>query len=184
MENRDSKMNQLRRFINNEQMIGVKLLSDADLGRSPLSNQTHIGLSIKTLTFLRNGEIVDDAHFIYKDICRSLCCNFDMILREDGRIDAPKIRKGYVGDSIVDEIRRLCYEDPGYDWYLVWLGKKKKKLVFWLIREDSEDYKMFAHFLSSKMKVYSLFQKEYTFITDTIEKKLKTFNFWKKIIEK
>lgn len=107
-----------------------------------------------------------------------------MILREDGRIDAPKIRKGYVGDSIVDEIRRLCYEDPGYDWYLVWFGLQNQELVFWLIREDSEDYKMFAHFLSSKMKVYSLFQKEYTFITDTIEKKLKTFNFWKKIIEK
>lgn len=177
-------MSQLRRFIHKEQMIGVKLLSDADLGRSPLSNQTHIGLSIKTLTFLRNGEIIDDAHFIYDNSSRSLYCNFDMILREDGRIDAPKIRKGYEGNSIVDEIRRLCYENPGYDWYLVWLGLRNQELIFWLIRESSEDYKMFAHFLSSKMIVYSSFHKEYNYITDTIEKKLNTFNFWKKIIEK
>ena len=184
MKNRDSKMNQLRKIINQEQIIGIKLLSDADLGRSPLSNQTHIGLSIKTLTFLRNGEIVDNAHFIYKNTSRSLCCNFDMILREDGRIDAPKIRKGYVGDSIVNEIRRLCYEDPGYDWYLVWFGLRTRELIFWLIREDSKDYKMFAHFLSPKMKVYSSLQKEYNYITDTIEKKLNTFTFWKNIIEK
>lgn len=176
-------MNQLRRCIYQEQMIGVKLLSDADLGRSPLSNQTHIGLSIKTLTFLRNGEIVDNAHLIYENISRSLCCNFDLILREDGRIDAPKIRKGYEGNSIVDEIRRLCYESPGYDWYLVWFGLRNQELIFWLIREGSEDYKMFSHFLSSKMIVYSSFQKEYNYITDTIEKKLNTFNFWKKIIE-
>ena len=164
-------------------MIGVKLLSDADLGRSPLSNQTHIGLSIKTLTFLRNGEIVNNAHFIYKNISRSLCCNFDMILREDGRIDAPKIRKGYDGNSIVDEVRRLSYNDPGYDWYLVWFGLRNQELIFWLIREDSEDYKMFAHFLSPKMKVYSSFHKEYNYITDTIEKKLNTFSFWNNIIE-
>ncbi|WP_031531885.1 MULTISPECIES: hypothetical protein [unclassified Bacteroides] len=177
-------MSLLRDIINPEQMIGVKLLSDADLGRSPLSNQTHIGLSIKTLTFLRNGEIVDDAHFIYKDNCCSLCCNFDMILREDGRIDAPKIRKGYVGDSIVDEIRRLCYEDPGYDWYLVWFGLMNHEVIFWLIREESEDYELFAHFLCSKMKVYSVYQKEYNLITDTIEKKLNRFDFWKDIIEK
>jgi len=34
------------------------------------------------------------------------------------------------------------------------------------------------------MIVYSSFQKEYNYITDTIEKKLNTFSFWKKIIEK
>ena len=76
----------------------------------------------------------DDAHFIYDNSSRSLYCNFDMILREDGRIDAPKIRKGYEGNSIVDEIRRLCYENPGYDWYLVWLGLRNQELIFWLIR--------------------------------------------------
>lgn len=98
-------MSELLQHIHFERVIGVKLLSDADLGRSPMSNQTHIGLSIKALTFLRNGEIVDDAFFFYRKSCKSLCCNFDMILRENGRMDAPKIRKGYVGESVVEEIR-------------------------------------------------------------------------------
>lgn len=169
-------MNTIGEFINSEQAIGIKLLSDADLGRSPLSNQTHIGLSIKTLTFLQNGEIVDNAHFLYRSLNSTLCCNFDMITRENGRLDAPKIRKGFFGDSIVDEIRRLCYEDPGYDWFLIWFGLKDNELVFWLVREDSDDYELLLPFLSSKMKVYSPNNKDYYYLIDAIRKKLETMS--------
>lgn len=171
-------MSELLRHINPERVIGVKLLSDADLGRSPMSNQTHIGLSIKALTFLRNGEIVDDAFFFYGKGCKSLCCNFDMILRESGRIDAPKIRKGYVGESVVEEIRQKCLDDPGYNWYLVWFGLKTNQLVFWLIREESEEYSSMSGFLGSKMKAYESHDSKFSSLMETIEKHLSKFPSW------
>jgi hypothetical protein len=104
-----------------------------------------------------------------------------MIQRENGRFDAPKIRKGFVGDSIVDEIRKLSLNDPGYDWYLVWFGFRNNELIFWLIRDESEDYNIFSHLLSSKMRVYYSFQKEFNQIIDIIEKKLNHVSFGNKI---
>lgn len=169
--------------MNSEKAIGIKLLSDADLGRSPRSNQTHIGLSIKTLTFLRNGEIVDDVILVYKNKSYSLCCNFDLIVRENGRIDAPKIRKGFFGDSVVDIIRDKCSNDPGYDWYLIWFGLRNNKLVFWLIREDSEDFTRMRPFLSSTMKVFDSTNSDLKPLTIEIEKKLSNFPIWDNIIK-
>lgn len=177
-------MNVLLRHIHSERVVGVKLLSDADLGRSPMSNQTHIGLSIKALTFLRNGEIVDDAFFFYGRSCKSLCCNFDMILRENGRIDAPKIRKGYVGDSVVEEIRQKCLDEPGYDWYLIWFGLNTGQLVFWLIREESEEHASMSRFLGSKMKTYDSLNPQFSQVLDGIEHYLSKLPAWELITNK
>lgn len=174
-------MSGLLHHINSERVIGIKQLSDADLGRSPMSNQTHIGLSIKTLTFLRNGDIVEDAIFMYQRRCKSLCCNFDMILRESGRIDAPKIRKGYVGDSIVDEIRQICLDNPGYNWYLVWLGLKTNQLVFWLIREESEEYTKMSTYLSSRMKAYDSTDTKFFKLVAAIEEYISKHPIWDSI---
>ena len=40
--------------LNDEKRIGYKQLTDADLGRSLLSHQTHIGLFDDVLTYLPN----------------------------------------------------------------------------------------------------------------------------------
>ena len=55
--------------IHNEQKIGYKCLTDADLGRRHTSHQTHIGLFDDVLTFLPNNAELDDAMLIYKHKC-------------------------------------------------------------------------------------------------------------------
>ena len=51
--------------LHSENRIGYKQLTDADLGRSPTSNQTHIGLFGDVFTFLPNDIEIDDAMVIF-----------------------------------------------------------------------------------------------------------------------
>lgn len=60
-------------FFNIENRIGLKKLSDADLGKSVKSNQTHIGLYNDVLTFLGNN-VVTSAMLIYGNYCQLLDC--------------------------------------------------------------------------------------------------------------
>jgi len=128
--------------IHKEGRIAYKRLSDADLKRSPTSNQTHIGLSIDSLTFMPDDKREYSAMLIYKDFCDILSCEIAKIHRENGRYDAPKISMGNQSNNVVNNIRTYAKESPYKDFYLVWFGLDSLTPVFWLIEEDSQDYKL------------------------------------------
>lgn len=66
--------------LHSERIIGFKALTDADLGKSITSHQTHIGLFDDVLTFLPNQPIIqDDAMLIYNSQAYILSLNFDRI---------------------------------------------------------------------------------------------------------
>ena len=60
--------------IHSEEKIAFKRLSDADLKRSPLTNQTHIGLSIDSLTFMQDNKMEYNAMLIYDSYCDIISC--------------------------------------------------------------------------------------------------------------
>ncbi len=128
-------------FFNNENRIGFKKLSKADLGTSSSSNQTHIGLYEGVLEFLDDTDVVKSAMLIYDDYCDILTCSFDRIRTPDGHYRSPKIRIGDdTANSLVYRIREFAKNDINADWYLAWTGLESKELVFWLIKGGSEDY--------------------------------------------
>lgn len=124
-----------------EQRIGFKKLSAADLGLSPDSHQTHIGLYEDVLTFLDDSDVVKSAMLIYGDYCDILDCNFDRIENPDHTFRSPKIKKGNVADSVVVKIQEFAAVKPAASWYLVWCGLDSNELLFWLFESDSDDYK-------------------------------------------
>ena len=123
-----------------ENRIGFKKLSAADLGLSPDSHQTHIGLYEDVLTFLDDSDVVKSAMLIYGDYCDILDCNFDRIENPDHTFRSPKIKKGNVNDSVVVKIREFAAEKPNSSWYLAWCGLDSNELVFWLFESGSADY--------------------------------------------
>ncbi len=79
--------------LHSESRIGYKSLTDADLGRSEKSHQTHIGLFSDVLTFLPNEkETKDNSIFIYDDKCELLSVTIGKITRKSGKQDAPNIK--------------------------------------------------------------------------------------------
>ncbi len=129
-------------FFNNEKRIGIKKLTNADLGLSVTSNQTHIGLYEGVFTFLNDSDVEKDGLLICNDSCVMLECLFDRIENLDGSYRSPKIRKGDNGNSIVDKIRDIARQYPNKDWYLVWSALESEQLVFWLFSNDSKDYQL------------------------------------------
>ena len=127
-------------FSNDEKRIGIKQLTKADLGLSPSSRQTHIGLYEGVFTFLDDSDVKRDALLIYGDSCTMQDCLFDRIENPDGSFRSPKIRKGNDGNSIVDKIRAIAQQHPTQDWYLAWSGLESEQLVFWLFSHASDDY--------------------------------------------
>lgn len=127
---------------NNEKRFGIKKLSDADLGFSETSNQTHIGLYENVLTYLDNSDVVKSALLVYEDSCIMLDCLFDRIEMPSGRFRSPKIRKGFDGNSIVNKIREIAGQLSSLAWYLVWAGLESGQLVFWLFYKNSDDYRL------------------------------------------
>lgn len=125
---------------NNEKRIGWKKLSQADLGLSPVSHQSHIGLYEDVLTFLDDSDVIKTAMLFYGDYCDILNCSFDRIQNPDGSFRSPKIRVGQSSDSIVAKIREFAATDPSADWYLIWVGLDSNELVFWLIKSGTKDY--------------------------------------------
>ena len=129
--------------IHNEGKIAYKRLSDADLKRSPTSHQTHIGLSNDLLTYMPEDKKAYMAMLIYDDICDIQRCEIAKIQRASGRKDATNIKSGgRQGNNIVSQIRKYAKEKPQSDFYLVWFGLDSLMPVFWLIRENSNDYKL------------------------------------------
>ena len=143
-------------FFDVEKRIGIKKLTNADLGISSTSNQTHIGLYDNVLTFLDDSDVVKDAILIYGNSCEVLDCIFDRIQNPDGSFRSPKIRKGNDGNSIVEKIRSIASVDKNADWYLVWSAMESKQIFFWLFNNSSDDF----------FSVEKVFPKLSTVLTD------------------
>lgn len=135
--------------LHDEKKIGYKRLSDADLGTSASSNQTHIGLSEAVLTFLSDRDAVGEGSiFIYENSFDYIDAYFDRIENPDGTFRSPKIRTGDRNVvSIVTTIRDIVgNNESNQSWFLFWFGLKNEKLVFFLFNNDSEDYKNISSF--------------------------------------
>jgi len=136
--------------INNQSKIGYKELTLADLGIG-IGNQTHIGLFADTLEFVTDSHKTSISKLIYNNSSKELLCFIDFIQRESGRIDAPKIRKGEENElvlngvrtnSIVREIREIVTSTNIQEiWYLLWFGLTNQELVFFLFRENSQEFR-------------------------------------------
>ena len=128
--------------IHDERKIGYKCLTDADLGRSHTSHQTHIGLFDDVLTFLPNSAEIDDAMLIYKNKCAIIPVLFDRIKNPNGTYRSPKIRTG-TGNvlSIVSMIRTEASSASNLHWYLFWFGLSSEQIVFLLFNEASDTFK-------------------------------------------
>ena len=144
--------------IHKEGKISYKRLSKADLKRSSVSNQTHIGLSNDSLTFMPDNKTEYSAMLIYKGYCDILSCEIAKIHRANGRYDAPKISMGKRGENVVNKIRSFAKESEDKDFYLFWFGLDSLTPVFWLIEEYSYDYE---------------FLNEYCDFTNLKDKKIK-----------
>jgi len=141
-------------FFNNENRIGFKRLTEADLGFSDTSHQSHIGLYEGVLEFLDDSDVVKSAMLIYENYCDVLDCSFDRIKNPDGSYRSPKIRIGQDPNiSVVSKIREFAREHPNDDWYLAWMGLESKELVFWLIKNNTADYATARKFFSKDKMV-------------------------------
>lgn len=141
-------------FFNNENRIGFKRLTEADLGFSGTSHQSHIGLYEGVLEFLDDSDVVKSAMLIYENYCDVLDCSFDRIKNPDGSYRSPKIRIGQDPNiSVVSKIREFAREHPNDDWYLAWMGLESKELVFWLIKNNTADYATARKFFSKDKMV-------------------------------
>jgi hypothetical protein len=137
-------------FFNDENRIGFKKLTSADLGISKTSHQSHIGLYEGILEFLDDSDEVRSAMLIYENYCNVLDCSFDRIENPDGSFRSPKIRIGQdTNNSVVSKIREFAKTNPNDDWYLAWMGLESKELVFWLIKNNSSDYTIAREFFSN-----------------------------------
>lgn len=128
--------------LHEEKKIGYKCLTDADLGRSPTSHQTHIGLFEDVFTYLPNNIEIEDAMLIYNDNVEKLPVCFDRIQNPDGSFRSPKIRSGERGtESVVSFIRETAKMDSkNNDWYLFWFGLQSGQPVFFLFEKNSKAY--------------------------------------------
>ncbi len=127
--------------LHEENIIGYKRLSDADIGLNT-GKQTHIGLLDGVLTFLTDSTIEESSILIYEKNCQILDVYFDRITRADGTVECPKIRKGGRNVvSMVTVIRDIINQNSQYNnWYILWFGLRSKQLVFLLLHDNSTTY--------------------------------------------
>jgi len=128
--------------LNEENKIGYKELTNADLGKSNSSGQTHIGLFQDTLTFLPDSIEKPNAMVIYNETLEYLTAYFDRIETPRKTYRSPKIRTGGVNAvSVVSFIRDRAREfDNETKWYLFWFGLKSTQLVFFLFNSNSTEF--------------------------------------------
>lgn len=159
-------------FFDIEKRIGLKKLSNADLGTSDTSRQTHIGLYNDVLQFLGDN-VVTISMLVYGDYCQMLDCYFDRIENPDGTYRSPKIRIGKKNeDSVVSKIREFALTDASADWYLVWSGLENKDLVFWLINGKSNDFNVIKDLVGSKTHIITDEDKAYTSLKNIMVNKI------------
>lgn len=127
--------------LHKEGKIAYKQLTDADLGRTD-GHTTHIGLFGSVLTFLPDNDFDDEALFLYNKTNQNVPYYFDRIIRQNGDINSPKIKKG--GKNVVSvttltqDIANETIDDKR--WFLLWFGLESEKVVFYLFSSNSEDY--------------------------------------------
>ena len=133
--------------LHEENKIGYKELSDADLGRAQKSKQTHIGLFDDVLTFLPNSTTLRDAMVIYNGRAEVLPLHFDRIQNPDGTYRSPKIRAGAHAEmSVLSFVRKTVKEFmPNGTWYLFWFGLKSGQPVFLIFEKKSKTYNDFLN---------------------------------------
>ena len=129
-------------------VIGIKKLSQADLGASVKSHQTHIGLFENTLSCIDDLHLIDFCYLVTENETKKLLCLLDYIENPNGTFRSPKIRKGaneeltFEGqdlNSVVREIRKVVGKTGGdKDWYLLWFATNNQHLVFVLFEFRSE----------------------------------------------
>lgn len=128
--------------LHNENRIGYKQLTNADLGRSQRSNQTHIGLFDDVLTFLPNTIEISDAMVIFNDCVEVLSVSFDRIKNPNNTYRSPKIKTG--GRDVVSVVSFIRDKAKEYSnnelWYLFWFGLKSEQPVFFLFNKSSSTY--------------------------------------------
>ena len=144
-----------------EYSIGVKKLSDAELNRddSP-SGQTHIGLSEKVLTFLPKTPEQRDGILVVNQSCSFVECAFSKIgNKRSTKIDTQTTNPV---KSVVKQIRNIA-SNANVGWYLVWFALENQTPVFWLLNDNSEDYKDLADIFenSQSLSVYTASKEEY-----------------------
>lgn len=129
--------------LNDENRIGFKALTTADMGKNKTSHQTHIGLFDDVLTFLPNSIEIDDSLLVYNNQIDVLPLSFDRIQSQNGIFRSPKIRAGgrdiVSVVSVIREITSSHYTDEVV-WYLFWFGLKSEQIVFLLFSNDSDIY--------------------------------------------
>ncbi|MDI1234469.1 MAG: DUF3883 domain-containing protein [bacterium] len=135
--------------INRQSKIGYKKLSEADLGTGT-SHQTHIGLFADTLEFINETHKTSSAKLIYQNKAKELVCLLNYIENPDGSFRSPKIRKGdntelevdgVKTNSVVGEIHEIVKSTYlNENWYLLWFGLQNTELVFYLFRQNSNEY--------------------------------------------
>lgn len=129
-------------------VIGIKKLSEADLGLSNNSHQTHIGLFENSLTCIDELHLIDLCYLVTEKVNKKLLCLLDYIENPDGTFRSPKIRKGakeelifngHEMNSVVREIRKIVSEKEGVNnWYLLWFATDNQYLVFVLFEFRSK----------------------------------------------
>lgn len=128
--------------LNDENRIGYKELTDADLGRSLSSHQTHIGLFDDVLTYLPNIIDLDDAMVIYDNKVEIMSVTFGRIENPNHTFRSPNIKTGGRGTvSVVSYIRdKVNHSSSSTRWFLFWFGLKSGQPVFFFFNDASTTY--------------------------------------------
>lgn len=158
--------------LHEENRIGYKELSDADLGRAEKSKQTHIGLFDDVLTFLPNSSTVKDAMVIYNNKAEILPLHFDRIQNPDGSYRSPKIRAGArKGESVLSFIRETVKAtSPDGTWYLFWFGLKSGQPVFLIFERGTKIYSDLCDFgINLKLGIKSRLQSKDSAFFDLLD---------------
>lgn len=174
--------------INKENSLGYKELTDADLGRSATSHQTHIALFQDVLTFLENHKEIDDSFLIYNGTYKILPTYFDRIQNPDGSFRSPKIKTGSSKNGVVFEIRKIAKQmNESVKWYLFWFGLDDERPVFFLFNNQSTTYQDIVRIgldLHDKVKAIinssnPIFKKIIDYVMDNVN--LSTEDFWSEL---
>ena len=160
-------------------VIGCKKLSDADLGISQSSHQTHIGLYENTLDFLSHYHQESSAQILHLDNIYDSVSMLDYIQNSDGSFRSPKIRIGDKEENgTAKQIRKITASDIQATWYLLWFGLENEEIIFLLMEKGSEDY----NFLQSKLgnlnrSLTSKTDKNFKIIIDFLNSKVNKLSF-------
>lgn len=125
-----------------ENKIGIKRLSDADLGLGK-SHQTHIGLYGEVLAYLPD-HFYSEKGLLFNDGNYNLVTMFfDRITNPDGTTRSPKFRLGEANTvSLVGCTREIVKDNPNEVWYLLWFGIANGSIISILFNEQDNFFEL------------------------------------------